>query len=122
MPARIILLVEIDAPPLNPNPFAKLKIRIVVTTANRNETGVMSKKGKDSGSMNVSIAPSAAPAEMPRRPGSARLLRSIDCNTMPEHESDDPTSIELRTRGSLMSKIILLLVSSDGKKISETET
>ncbi len=62
--------------------------------------------------MKINIAPSPAPAEIPSNPGSARLFLSIHCKTIPEHESDDPTSIVFKTLGSLMSSKIFLSVTS----------
>ena len=64
----------------------------------------------------MSIAPSPAPAEIPNRPGSAKLFLSKDCKTIPEHDKDDPTIIAFKTLGSLISKIIFLWISFSDEK------
>ncbi len=75
----------------------------VVVTANINDTGVININGRETEEIKIKIAPSPAPADIPRSPGSARLFFNIDCKTIPEQERDDPTSIEFNTLGNLMS-------------------
>ena len=99
----------------------------VVVRANKKETGVMNMNGTETGRMKINIAPSPAPAEIPSSPGSARLFRSIDCNIIPEHDKEAPTSIAFKTLGNLMSISILRLVSLPSEKIfiispNETDT
>ncbi len=117
MPVKIILLVEIKLECLVFNPLANQNIIKVVVTANKNETGVITKKGSDTGSIKRSIAPSPAPAEMPRSPGSARLFRSIPCNITPEQDRDAPTIAAFKILGNLISIRILLLASFPLEKI-----
>lgn len=74
-------------------------------------------RGTDTGSMKIRIAPRPAPAEIPSRPGSARLFLSIDCNIIPEQDNAAPTSIAFRILGSLMSDMILNFVSFSTEKI-----
>jgi hypothetical protein len=61
--------------------------------------------------MKNSIAPRPAPAEIPSSPASAKLFRNNDCNMMPEQLNAAPINSEFRTRGSLMSNIIFLIMS-----------
>jgi len=117
IPVKMIFPVEMEFKDLAANPFEILKIIIVVAIANKNATGVMIISGSENGSMKMRIAPSPAPAEIPSRPGSARLLRSIDCKIIPEHESEAPTIIAFKTLGSLMSSRIFLFVSLPAEKI-----
>ena len=52
-----------------------------------------------------------APAEIPSNPDSARLFRNRDCKIIPEQDNDAPTKTEFIIRGSLISKMIFLLIS-----------
>ncbi len=62
--------------------------------------------------MKNNIAPSPAPAEMPSNPGSARLFRSKDCNTIPEQLNEAPTKNALSVLGIRMLNSILLSISA----------
>ena len=117
IPAKIILSEEIKFVNLFPKPFDKLKIIVVVTIAKRNETGVMIKNGRLNGRIKIRIAPRPAPAEIPSRPGSAKLLRSIDCKIIPEQDKDAPTIMAFKILGSLISRRILLFCPSLSEKI-----
>lgn len=67
--------------------------------------------------MKSKIAPSPAPAEMPSSPGSARLFLSIDCNTIPEQDKEEPTSMEFKTLGNLISNKTFFLTSFSEENI-----
>lgn len=62
--------------------------------------------------MKNNIAPSPAPAEIPRSPGSARLFLRSDCNIIPEQPSEAPTSSAFNDLGKRISKIIFLNISA----------
>lgn len=124
IPANIILSVEIKFVNLPVKPLDKLKIIIVVIIAKKKETGVIKTKGKVTGKIKINIAPSPAPAEIPRSPGSARLFLSIDCKIIPEHESEAPTMTAFNILGSRISSNIFLFCSLPEEKmfrISERE-
>src|SRR5690606_19729442 len=111
-PARIILLDEIKFEFLALMPRAIIKINIVVSIAVAKANGVTSQKADEIPKTNIIIAPNPAPAEIPSNPGSARLLRRSDWSTIPDAARANPMMAELRTLGSLISRIILRITSS----------
>ena len=115
IPASIILFDDKKFVYLLFSPFAILNIIIVVVTANMNDTGVINAMVNGKGRIKSTIAPNPAPAEIPSKPGSARLFLNNDCNIIPAQESEAPTAIAFNIRGSLMSNIIFLLISFAGE-------
>jgi hypothetical protein len=120
IPAKMILFVEIKLVYLELMPFAMKNIIAVERTANRNETGVISQNGKATGSINIRIAPSPAPEDIPSKPGSARLFLRSDCRIKPELASEAPTINAFSVLGNLMSKTIFLETSLPENKDENT--
>jgi hypothetical protein len=84
---------------------------MVVETANKNDIGFNKLNEIVIGNRKNIIAPRPAPAEIPSNPDSARLFRNRDCKIIPEQDNDAPTKTEFIIRGSLISKMIFLLIS-----------
>jgi hypothetical protein len=115
IPASMILFDDKKFVYLLLSPFAILNIIIVVVIAKIKDTGVMNAMVNGKGRIKSIIAPNPAPADIPSKPGSARLFLNNDCKIMPAQESEAPTAIAFNIRGSLMSKIIFLLISFAGE-------
>ena len=113
----MILFDEIKLLYLLDKLLAIRKIMKVVINAKMKDIGVKKANGKTLIKENTTIAPKPAPAEMPSKPGSARLLRRRDCRTNPEQDKAAPTIRELRTLGSLYSNKIFLVTSLSDEKI-----
>lgn len=108
IPARMILLEYMKLVYLKLNPFEIKKISMVARRAKINDTGVSKKYVHVNGSINTIIAPRPAPAEIPSKPGSARLFFNSDCKIIPEQESAAPMLIAFRTLGKRISRITFL--------------